>query len=141
MYERFAEPKELHWIEAADHFFAGGLDALEEAVRGLPFQPVGAHPHIAAAGAKADQFGDGPQQQGKVFGLDRNVGGTGVPQAARARPRDQGGGRPVLLYAGVGEEFPPDLRSPRPSSLRTSSYVPSSNLARASDGVAATSTA
>src|SRR5262249_50968530 len=28
MYERFAEPKELHWIDAADHFFAGGLESL-----------------------------------------------------------------------------------------------------------------
>ena len=33
MYQRFAAPKELHWIEAADHFFAGGLEALEETVR------------------------------------------------------------------------------------------------------------
>ena len=29
MYERFAAPKELHWIEAADHFFAGALEELE----------------------------------------------------------------------------------------------------------------
>lgn len=33
MYERFAAPKELHWIEAADHFFAGGLEALEGQVK------------------------------------------------------------------------------------------------------------
>jgi hypothetical protein len=33
MYERFAAPKQLHWIEAADHFFAGGLEALEEQVK------------------------------------------------------------------------------------------------------------
>jgi len=32
IYERFAEPKQLHWIEATDHFFAGGLDTLEETV-------------------------------------------------------------------------------------------------------------
>ncbi|MEO8372175.1 MAG: alpha/beta family hydrolase [Candidatus Solibacter sp.] len=32
MYRDFAEPKSLHFIEAADHFFAGSLDALEEAV-------------------------------------------------------------------------------------------------------------
>jgi predicted alpha/beta-hydrolase family hydrolase len=31
----FAEPKRLIWIEAADHFFDGGLDALEAAVQGL----------------------------------------------------------------------------------------------------------
>ncbi len=33
MYERFAAPKQLHWIEAADHFFAGALEALEERVK------------------------------------------------------------------------------------------------------------
>jgi alpha/beta superfamily hydrolase len=33
MYERFAAPKELHWIESADHFFVGGLEELEEKVR------------------------------------------------------------------------------------------------------------
>jgi alpha/beta superfamily hydrolase len=33
MYERFAAPKELHWVEAADHFFAGALDELEETVK------------------------------------------------------------------------------------------------------------
>ena len=32
MYQRFAAPKQLHWIESADHFFAGALDALEERV-------------------------------------------------------------------------------------------------------------
>jgi len=34
-FESFAEPKRLIWIESADHFFAGGLDQLEEAVFGL----------------------------------------------------------------------------------------------------------
>ena len=33
MYERFAAPKQLHWIDAADHFFAGALEALEERVK------------------------------------------------------------------------------------------------------------
>jgi len=32
-YAGFAEPKRLLWIEAQDHFFAGGLDELEETVR------------------------------------------------------------------------------------------------------------
>ena len=32
-YAGFAEPKQLHWIEAQDHFFTGGLDELEETVR------------------------------------------------------------------------------------------------------------
>jgi alpha/beta superfamily hydrolase len=32
-YARFAEPKKLIWIEATDHFFAGGLEELEEATR------------------------------------------------------------------------------------------------------------
>ena len=30
LYERCAAPKQLHWIAAADHFFAGGLEALEK---------------------------------------------------------------------------------------------------------------
>ena len=30
MYQRCAAPKQLHWIAAADHFFAGGLEALEK---------------------------------------------------------------------------------------------------------------
>ena len=33
MYEGFAAPKELHWIDAADHFFAGSLEELEEQVK------------------------------------------------------------------------------------------------------------
>jgi alpha/beta superfamily hydrolase len=33
MYERFAAPKELHWINASDHFFAGSLELLEEQVK------------------------------------------------------------------------------------------------------------
>lgn len=32
----FAEPKQLHFIEAQDHFFAGSLDQLEETVATLP---------------------------------------------------------------------------------------------------------
>jgi alpha/beta superfamily hydrolase len=35
MYEHFAPPKELHWIGAADHFFAGALEELEERVKAL----------------------------------------------------------------------------------------------------------
>ncbi|MGP8247269.1 MAG: alpha/beta hydrolase [Bryobacteraceae bacterium] len=31
-FARFAEPKRLIWVEAADHFFAGGLDQLENEV-------------------------------------------------------------------------------------------------------------
>jgi uncharacterized protein len=33
MYLKVAEPKRLIWIEAADHFFAGALDELEERVK------------------------------------------------------------------------------------------------------------
>ena len=33
LYERFAAPKELHWVEAGDHFFAGALEELEEKVK------------------------------------------------------------------------------------------------------------
>jgi alpha/beta superfamily hydrolase len=32
LYARFAEPKELIWIESADHFFAGALEELEEKI-------------------------------------------------------------------------------------------------------------
>ena len=32
IYAKLPEPKELIWIEAADHFFAGGLEELEERV-------------------------------------------------------------------------------------------------------------
>jgi alpha/beta superfamily hydrolase len=35
LYVEIAEPKQLIWIEAADHFFEGALDHLEETVRGL----------------------------------------------------------------------------------------------------------
>jgi len=32
-FAKFAAPKQLIWIESRDHFFTGGLEALEEAVR------------------------------------------------------------------------------------------------------------
>ena len=32
LYADFAEPKQIRWIEATDHFFADGLDALEDAI-------------------------------------------------------------------------------------------------------------
>ena len=35
LYAEIAEPKELIWIEAEDHFFQGALDRLEETVLGL----------------------------------------------------------------------------------------------------------
>ena len=35
LYDRLWEPKRLIWIDAGDHFFAGALDALEQAVIGL----------------------------------------------------------------------------------------------------------
>ena len=43
MYARFAAPKQLHWIEAADHFFAGGLGELEERAKASAEQFVPAH--------------------------------------------------------------------------------------------------
>jgi len=33
VYAKLAEPKELIWVEAEDHFFGGGLEELEERVR------------------------------------------------------------------------------------------------------------
>ena len=39
LYKKIAEPKRLEWIESGDHFFAGALDELEEAVvRSVPPQ-------------------------------------------------------------------------------------------------------
>jgi len=35
LYAAFAEPKKMIWIEAADHFFAGALDRLEETIFSL----------------------------------------------------------------------------------------------------------
>jgi alpha/beta superfamily hydrolase len=35
-FEWFAEPKQLEFIEAGDHFFAGALDKLEEAIVAIP---------------------------------------------------------------------------------------------------------
>jgi uncharacterized protein len=35
LFERIADPKQLVWIEAQDHFFQGSLDQLEETVFGL----------------------------------------------------------------------------------------------------------
>ena len=32
LYEGFAEPKQIYWVEATDHFFLNGLDALEETI-------------------------------------------------------------------------------------------------------------
>jgi uncharacterized protein len=32
-YETVPEPKQLHWVDASDHFFAGGLDELEAVVQ------------------------------------------------------------------------------------------------------------
>jgi alpha/beta superfamily hydrolase len=40
LFARFSEPKSLIWVTAADHFFKGGLDELEQAVFGLT--PAGA---------------------------------------------------------------------------------------------------
>jgi alpha/beta superfamily hydrolase len=32
LFQHFAEPKQLFWVDAEDHFFAGALDRLEETV-------------------------------------------------------------------------------------------------------------
>jgi uncharacterized protein len=41
LYERVAEPKRMVWIEAADHFFAGALEALEESIVHLFYDGAG----------------------------------------------------------------------------------------------------
>jgi alpha/beta superfamily hydrolase len=33
LYDSLAEPKQLHWVEGADHFFAGKLDEVQEVLR------------------------------------------------------------------------------------------------------------
>lgn len=47
LFARFAEPKRLIWIEARDHFFAGGLENLEQTVfevqSAKPVPPGSAH--------------------------------------------------------------------------------------------------
>jgi len=42
LFQRLPEPKRLYWVEAADHFFAGALEPLEEQVREIAagFNPV-----------------------------------------------------------------------------------------------------
>jgi alpha/beta superfamily hydrolase len=40
-YARFAEPKRLIWVEAADHFFTGGLEELEARVRETAVEAMG----------------------------------------------------------------------------------------------------
>jgi len=32
LYEAFAEPKQIHWVTASNHFFDGGLDSLENVI-------------------------------------------------------------------------------------------------------------
>ena len=44
LYERVAEPKRIVWIEAADHFFAGALEALEESIVHLFYDGAGGLP-------------------------------------------------------------------------------------------------
>jgi alpha/beta superfamily hydrolase len=39
-FEWFAEPKHLAFIDAGDHFFAGALDKLEEAIVGIAERPA-----------------------------------------------------------------------------------------------------
>ena len=34
VYPHFADPKEIHWVEASDHFFVGALDQFESVVHG-----------------------------------------------------------------------------------------------------------
>jgi len=46
-YASFAEPKRVVWIEAADHFFAGGLETLEEAVRAAAAEAMGPEAGLA----------------------------------------------------------------------------------------------
>ncbi|MGH9470915.1 MAG: hypothetical protein ACRD1N_11315, partial [Terriglobia bacterium] len=33
LYETFAPPKRLHWVEGADHFFTGKIDEMQEIIQ------------------------------------------------------------------------------------------------------------
>jgi uncharacterized protein len=35
LFDSLAEPKRLHWIEGADHFFTGRLDEVQPVIRGF----------------------------------------------------------------------------------------------------------
>jgi alpha/beta superfamily hydrolase len=50
IYAGFAEPKQVVWIEAADHFFVGALDHLEQAAREATASGLLAHGHIDHGG-------------------------------------------------------------------------------------------
>ena len=41
LYRSLAEPKQIHWVEGADHFFAGKLDEVQEALRQFLTPTVG----------------------------------------------------------------------------------------------------
>jgi len=40
-YASLAEPKQIHWVEGADHFFAGKLDEVQEVLEKFLAPPVG----------------------------------------------------------------------------------------------------
>jgi uncharacterized protein len=42
-YDLLAEPKQIHWVQGADHFFAGKLDEVQEALR-LFLSPIVSNP-------------------------------------------------------------------------------------------------
>ena len=43
LYRLLAEPKQIHWVEGADHFFAGKLDEVQEVLRQF-LSPIGGSP-------------------------------------------------------------------------------------------------
>jgi alpha/beta superfamily hydrolase len=45
-YDSLAEPKQIHWIDGADHFFAGKLDEVQKALSGFLTATMG-KPHAA----------------------------------------------------------------------------------------------
>jgi len=42
LYRSLAEPKQIHWVEGADHFFAGKLDEVQDVVRNFISSRFGA---------------------------------------------------------------------------------------------------
>jgi len=41
LYDALAEPKQIHWVEGADHFFAGKLDEVQETLQQFLMPTVG----------------------------------------------------------------------------------------------------
>jgi alpha/beta superfamily hydrolase len=46
LYDSLAEPKKIHWVESADHFFAGKLDEVQQVLQEFLESTVGETPKV-----------------------------------------------------------------------------------------------